>query len=348
MLQLEDRSWPPQSGRGASSAPAEGVNTDLGAETSLHSSASGAEDLGCLWQELMRRGRFEEAWRLSDRIGRQAGSRSPTCPRHLQQIWDGTPLTGKRVLVRCYHGLGDTIQYARLLNPLAMRAREVIVWAQPLLLPLLRTVRGVGTLLPLHDGEPQVDRDVDIEIAELCHALRITEASLPGQIPYVQIEPAQRSLSGRRAVGLVWAAGGWDPRRSVPVELLASLAAVPGIDWQVLQRGPASGQWRHEFAQAPPIADIVDEARHLRALDLLITVDTFSAHLAGALGVKVWTLLHADPDWRWMTGRSDTPWYPSMRLFRQPHAGDWEPVLGEVIQALNTHPSVLASRELER
>jgi hypothetical protein len=292
-------------------------------------------DLGNHWQELMRRGLFEEAWCVSDAIARiHAGTDCRSRPRHQQFVWDGTPLKNKRVLVRCYHGLGDTIQYARLLAPASAIAREIIVWAQRALVPLLETVRGTGKILPLHDGEPDVERDVDIEIAELAHALRITPASLPRQIPYIHIASKPRLRSERLAVGLVWAAGDWDPRRSVPVELLAPLAGIAGIQWEVLQRGPARARWCHEFAAAAHIPDIVEEARQLRALDLLVTVDTCSAHLAGALGVPVWTLLHADPDWRWMRERSDTLWYPTMRLFRQPRAGDWASVLVQVGEAL--------------
>lgn len=303
-------------------------------------------DLARRWQGLMRRGCFEQAWRVSDAILRaQAGAGNRHRPRHEQAVWDGTPLEGKRVLVRCYHGLGDTIQYARFLEPASQRARQIIVWAQPLLIPLLRSVRGAHRILPLHDGEPDVDREVDIEIAELGHALRITQASLPLRNPYVDIGPTARPPSASPAVGLVWAAGDWDPRRSLPVELLGTLGSIPGPTWHVLQQGPARAQWCHEFARVPRITDVVDEARHLRALDLLVSVDTFSAHLAGALGVPVWTLLHADPDWRWMTGRSDTPWYPTMRLFRQPRPGDWPSVLDQVCRALKERMCSSSLRE---
>jgi hypothetical protein len=305
--------------------------------------------LGTRWQELMRCGRFEAAWRVSDAIAlEQAGVDCRRWPRHRQFLWDGTPLSGRRVLVRCYHGLGDTIQYARLLAPASTVAREIILFSQPLLIPLLSTVHGVGTLIPLHDGEPGVAYEVDIEIAELAHALRITLASLAGGIPYVHVEPGWRPRSQALAVGLVWSSGDWDPRRSVPLELLAPLGRIPGISWRIMQRGPALSQWCHEFARAPDITDIVDEARQLQALDLLITVDTLSAHLGGALGVPVWTLLHSDPDWRWMAGRSDTPWYPTMRLFRQPRAGEWGSVLASVSEALKVRAGTGSLTELDR
>src|SRR5919204_527528 len=107
-------------------------------------------------------------------------------PRHEQWVWDGRPLADRTVLVRCYHGLGDTLQFARFLPLLANVARETLVWAQPPLLPLLATLPGVGRLLPLHDGAPGVDYDVDVEIMELAHALRTSADSLPACVPYFE------------------------------------------------------------------------------------------------------------------------------------------------------------------
>jgi hypothetical protein len=116
--------------------------------------------------------------------------------------------------------------------------------------------------------------------------------------------------------------------------MLECLQEVPDVDWIVLQRGPALSEWSHSFGCVPEIRGILDEAIEMRALDLLISVDTCSAHLAGALGVPVWTLLPFDADWRWMTGRTDTPWYPTMRLFRQQRAGEWGGVLENVLEEL--------------
>jgi hypothetical protein len=104
----------------------------------------------------------------------------------------------------------------------------------------------------------------------------------------------------------------------------------------VLQRGPALREWNGEFGEVPEIRDVIDEAAALQALDLLITVDTLSAHLAGALGVRTWTLIPAQADWRWMESREDSPWYPTMRLFRQQHPGDWLDVLDRVAVKLRT------------
>src|SRR5215210_637293 len=142
-------------------------------------------DFGAAWQRAMRRGDFEAAWAIGDHVLASVAERDWSLPRHQQRIWDGRPLAGKRVLVRCYHGLGDTIQHARFLPLLSTLAREVTVWAQPTLLPLMARVPGwQGRLLPLHDGTPVVDYDVDVGSMEMPYALRTTLATLPAQVPY--------------------------------------------------------------------------------------------------------------------------------------------------------------------
>ena len=295
------------------------------------------------WMRQMRHGNWEAAWRVGDRIRKQRRSREPRdrstgnwLPRHLQWIWDGTPLEGKRVLVRCYHGLGDTIQFIRFVPLLRRSAAHVTVWAQPRLLPLLETVRGIDALLPLHDGVCDAAYEVDIEIMELPHALRLTLDKLPAEVPYIHVVPRRRTLShdARPGIGLVWGSGSWDTQRSVEPELMRRLTRVRGVCWKILQRGPALAAWAADTAEKPLIGDVMEEAAELRSLDLLITVDTMSAHLAGALGVPTWTLLPARADWRWMEHREDTPWYPTMRLFRQRAPGDWEEVLAQVAHEL--------------
>ena len=135
-------------------------------------------------------------------------------------------------------------------------------------------------------------------------------------------------------VGLVWAAGDWDRRRSIPAALLAPLASVPGIELQIFQIGDALAEPREWDAVVPQWNDIVMEASLIRSLDLMISIDSLPAHLAGALGVQVWTLLQKDADWRWMEERADSPWYPTMRLFRQQRAGDWPSVIAAVAAEL--------------
>src|SRR5919202_270538 len=230
------------------------------------------------WTSCMRRGAFEAAWAISDAVLRaRAGVPCWHWPRHLQYVWDGTPLTGKRVLVRCYHGLGDTIQFIRYAPLIKEVAREVLVWAQPALLQLFRTMRGIDRLLPLHDGTPEVEYDVDVESMELPHLFRTTLATIPAEIPYLHVAPAALPRHGRLAVGLVWAAGDWEPRRSIPFPLLAPLAAVPGVALYILQRGPALDQYQHGLGSLCGSDDVVEAARIMRALDLVISVDTMPA-----------------------------------------------------------------------
>jgi hypothetical protein len=292
------------------------------------------------WIGAMQCGDFARAWEISDaylRARLAAGTPPHTGPRHLQHIWDGGALADKRVLVRCYHGLGDTIQFIRFAAPLRKLAREVVFWAQPPLLRLLATAPGVDCVFPLHDGTPDVAFDCDIEIMELAHALRIDERSIACAVPYVLDRGPQARLptpSHELAVGLVWRAGDWDDRRSMPASLLSALSHVSGVRLLSLQCGPAAAEASRIPAQDVASSDVERTAATLRQLDLLISVDTFATHLAGALGVPVWLLLHSECDWRWMQHRSDTPWYPTMRLFRQRSAGDWPSVIKEVTTAL--------------
>jgi hypothetical protein len=290
----------------------------------------------------MRRGDFEAAWRVCDRVLQLRRERDCShWPRHLQYVWDGAPLEDRRVLVRCYHGLGDTLQFMRLLAPLRARAQRVILWIQPALADIARTLAGVDQLVPLHDGTPQADYDVDIELMELPHALRLSARDLPGCIPYIfaptNLEGAwlgeERRHGNRLRVGLAWRGGDWVFHRSIPVRLLEPLGRVTGVDWFSLQYP----------AEQPPFSaadiahrDIARVAARMQSLDLIISVDTMTAHLAGALGLNVWTLLAADCDWRWMSRRADSPWYPTMRLFRQRRAGQWRDVITAVAQELQT------------
>lgn len=290
------------------------------------------------WVEHMRAGNFEAAWKLSDAVLKtRAGRSCYDWPRHFQWVWDGTPLAGQRVLVRCYHGLGDTIQFIRYLPMLHSVARETIVWAQPKLLPLLQSMQGIDRLLPLDDGTPDADYDVDVELMELPYIFRSTLDTLPGSVPYLNPASAPNHLVDHersfREVGIVWRAGDWDDRRSIPVEELAPLRGISGIRLRPLQHGSFASEWPEPISRLP-LADCAAEAAYMRTLDLIITVDSFPAHLAGAIGIPVWTLLPFEADWRWMVDRTDSPWYPSMRLFRQPRPGQWREVIEVVAQEL--------------
>lgn len=301
------------------------------------------------WGEYMRNGDFASAWRVCDRV--LAVRRDETCfhlPRHLQWVWNGSRLDGRRVLVRCYHGLGDTIQFARYLPLLCRRTRAVTVWAQQRLIPLLQTIEtGAGfalTFLPLHDGEVDAEYDVDVEIMELPHVFRTALDTVPASIPYLEVEPLSLERAGRPAIGLVWRAGGWNAQRSIPFRELAPLLEVDA-DWYALQNGDALEEMPAGFATPVGTVDIAEAAAAMRALDLVITIDSMTAHLAGALGARVWTLLPFHADWRWMRGRDDSPWYPTMRLFRQPSPGDWKTVIARVRKELRAGPEGREGRD---
>jgi len=284
------------------------------------------------WFEAMSRGDFAAAWRVSDSLLRATRKQDHTrVPRHEQSIWDGRPVAGARVFVRCYHGLGDTIQFIRYAALLKRVAAEVIVWMQPSLIPLLREVEGIDRVLPLHDGVPDVEYDADLELNELPYVFRTTLETIPAEVPYLHVEPAALDGKQKLKVGLIWQSGDWDERRSIPFGVLRPLSAVPGIEWHLLQRHARAAGWDGEFGVISGGVNPLDDARIMRALDLVISVDTMTAHLAGALGRPTWTLLPFESDWRWMRDREDSPWYPTMRLLRQQREGNWSPIIERLV-----------------
>jgi hypothetical protein len=298
--------------------------------------AMGSDNNKDPWIEAMRRGDFAAAWKISDALLPLTRTQDHSVvPRHLQNIWDGTPLEGKRVLVRCYHGLGDTIQFIRYAGLLKHVAKSVVVWVQPSLIPLLRGVEGIDALMPLHDGAPEVEYDIDVELNELPYVFRTTLESVPAEVPYLRVEPARLPrTAGKIRVGLIWQSGDWDASRSIPFPVVLPLARINDIEWHVLQRDALKAGWNGDFGVISGGDNPLDDARVMRALDVVISVDTMTAHLAGALGCKTWTLLPYEADWRWMREREDSPWYPTMRLFRQQREGDWSGLIRHVGTAL--------------
>ena len=286
---------------------------------------------GARWLHAMRRGDFATAWTISDAVlaAHDPATRDdPRLPYHLRWVWDGRRFEGRDVLVRCYHGLGDTLQFARYLAPLRSSVATLTLEVQPALLPLLGGLPGADRVVPFDVAHPLPPSACDIEIMELPHALRLPpEQVQPPPLP-VAPEPA-----GAEAA-LCWAAGGWDRRRSVPLErLLAALGPRPVAS---VQRGPAAAQAISPCFVNPADndGDIRRTAALLAAVPLVVTVDTMVAHLAGTLGRPTWLLLHAAADWRWQEGRADSPWYPTMRLFRQAAPDDWRAPLAAIRRLL--------------
>lgn len=299
------------------------------------------------WLCLMLLGRFEQAWRETDRTEARRLARGDTTrhlQRHFQRVWDGTPLQGRRVLVRCYHGLGDTVQFIRYMPLLRERASTVVLQCQPKLAPLLGAVAGIDEMIFLDDGRPEPPFDVDIELMELAYAFRTTLETIPKGVPYLTVpreliecyKPARHA--GELNIGLVWSSGDWNPERSVRLAEFAWLSRLRGVRLYSLQRGPAEAEIEScgfDIVPLNPAAGVMEDATLIMNLDVIISVDTMVAHLAGALARPVWTLLPFSPDWRWMIHRADSPWYPTMRLFRQSRRGEWRPVIEEVAKTLS-------------
>jgi Tfp pilus assembly protein PilF len=261
--------------------------------------------------------------------------------------WSGEDPAGKRILIHAEQGAGDTIQFSRLVTALAQRGAEVILACPPQLLRLLRTLDGVSQLIT----NTQQWREFDFQcyLLSLPLLLNLKLDTIPTRVPYLRaqadsIEFWRNRLSPLgpvKKIGLAWAGNPDhtnDHNRSIPLAKFAPLAQAPGVHFICLQKGNGS-------EQPPPaglklinhtseIFDYADTAGLIANLDLVIAADTSVAHLAGALGKPVWTLLPFNPDLRWMLQRTDSPWYPTMRLFRQPHLADWDSPISAVTQKL--------------
>jgi len=269
--------------------------------------------------------------------------------RFAQPIWDGGALSRGNILLHAEQGLGDTLQFVRYASLVAQRCAGVMLECQAELQGLMEPVAGVqcvvaqGETLPAFAGHAP--------LLSLPGIFGTTLDSVPWAGPYVHAD-ASRVASWRDAllpdeprlrVGLVWAGRPqqWDDRkRTISLAMLAPLAAATGVTFYSLQKGAAAAE-----AAAPPagmklvdpsarIADFSDTAALASLLDLVITIDTSVAHLAGAMGLPVWVLTAHAPDWRYHLGREDNPWYPTMRLFRQERDGDWTGAIGRVAAAL--------------
>jgi hypothetical protein len=306
------------------------------------------DEVARLWLAAMRRGDWAQAWRQTDRteLPRRAHQTSGSLrwqPRHL--VWDGTPFAGRRVLVRCEHGLGDTLQFIRFVPAIHAVARQVVVRMQPQLLPLFQGAPQLGEVCNGWTDEPPPVHDVQIEVMELAYAFRSTPQTVPPPYPHLNRRvagrlPVKLSGDGRLRVGLLWAASEWDPSRSVRLSDLEPLLALPQASFFSLQQGDAAGVAAAARMGVQPLSDhtgdIVAAAAAMLELDLVITVDAMLAHLAGTLGRPTWVMLKHEADWRWMLDRADSPWYPGMRLWRQSRPGDWGPVVKEMAATLRT------------
>jgi len=259
--------------------------------------------------------------------------------------WAGEDLAGRHLLVQAEQGLGDTIQFARYLPLLAARAARVTLVCPP---PLRRLLAQ----LPIHllpRGESLPAYDLWVDQMSLPRLFGTTPETIPSPTSYLSADPALtarwRARIGPARIGLVWAgnpAHSNDHRRSMPATALAPIVAGAPQRFVSLQVGPSSGAMQALRDWSAELTDFAETAALISVLDLVIAVDTSTAHLAGALGKPVWLMLPHAPDWRWMHGRADSPWYAAARLFRQPRAGDWGAVVAEISAALAAQPRAAA------
>jgi tetratricopeptide (TPR) repeat protein len=287
--------------------------------------------------------KYEWRWRCKNVAAPRSGSHQPR--------WDGADLTGRTILLQADAGFGDTIQFIRYVPLVAARGGKVVLECPPQLHRLLQALPGLERLISANQPLPQFD--VHCPLTSLPLAFGTKLETIPAQIPYLN---ANDDLSRRWAklladsdglkVGIVWAGNprhSNDRNRSLSLSLLAPLARNPGITFYSLRKGGPPGQ-----ISAPPsgiklidytaeLTDFADTAALIANLDLIIAADTAVAHLAAALGKPVWVLLPYAPDWRWQLEREDSPWYPTMRLFRQKTWGDWPEVIERAAQTLDAY-----------
>jgi tetratricopeptide (TPR) repeat protein len=300
---------------------------------------------------LLLLGRLAEGWEEYEWRWRVPGF---TTPRRdfVQPLWDGSPLTGRTIFLHAEQGLGSAIQFVRYVGEVATLGGSVILECQKPLLRLFAALsRGPQPLVSrvIGKGETPPAFDVHAPLMSLPRLFDTRIETIPAAVPYLSVDEDlirvwQQRLGSSSAlrVGLVWAGNprhANDRNRSMPADRFLPLVESGLASFFSLQMGAAANEAAHLAGTpirdlTPEIADFADTAAVLRNLDLVISVDTAVAHLAGALARPVWMLVPFVPEWRWLLEREDTPWYPTMRLFRQRATGDWAGVIGRIIRAL--------------
>jgi tetratricopeptide (TPR) repeat protein len=299
---------------------------------------------------LLRMGLFEQGWRLYEARKR---SSDPVGHQHFTQPpWLGeTDIAGKTILVHWEQGFGDTLQFCRYVLDLNRLGAHVLLAPQMALRRLMGTLGAPCDVVDPND--PMLVFDVHSPLLSLPLACKTTVDTIPAHVPYLAADPERVETWGRvlgdgaYRIGICWQGNRQspaDPGRSFSAALFRGLSQIPGVRLISLQKGDGEA----ELGSLPPDITIetlgetfddgpdafLDTAAVMQHLDLVISSDTAVAHLAGALGRPVWLAVKHVPDWRWLTGRTDSPWYPTMRLFRQPSAGDWHSVFADIERAL--------------
>lgn len=320
------------------------------------------ENAGGHWRRgllLLLLGRYGEGW--PEYVWRFKAAQGAARPDEYRAMeWDGAPLEGRPIFIHTEPGVGETIQFVRFLDTVAERGGRILFGCQPETEPLLRFHPAIETIvLP---GEASPPFAVQAPLAALGKILNIGVEDLPAApIPYLRLDPTRverwrQRLGDERGckLGLVWRGnpGNADLHtRHCPLARLAPLLSLEGVRVFSLQKEvPEEDQPLPEgmVDLGPELTDFAETAAVMSCLDLIVTVDTAAAHLAGALGLETWLMLSDNPGWTWMTERADSPWYPSLRLFRQDRNGDWDPVVRALADALQDRSAVRSETHKEK
>jgi Tetratricopeptide repeat len=289
---------------------------------------------------LLLKGEYLEGWKEYEWRWKKRGFTSPSRAFD-QPLWQGEPLAGRTILIHAEQGYGDTIQFCRYLPLLINSGAMVLFECHP---PLVRLMKQLGPgieVIPM--GEPLPGFDCHLPLLSLPAVLGTTIENIPAVDGYLSAPPDsaafwQRSIpKGKDArIGLCWAGKSYpDPGRSIPPKSLSRLSTVSGVSWYSLQIGQETGSPALAIMDlAMLVKDFADTAALIAQLDLVITIDTSVAHLAGAMGKETWLMVPSAPDWRWGLERTDSPWYRSMRIFRQDNPKSWKTVVDTVIKEL--------------
>jgi tetratricopeptide (TPR) repeat protein len=306
-------------------------------------------------ETLLLRGEMAEGWEEYEWRFRIGGA-APLMPPTDRPQWDGTALDGRTLLLVADQGFGDVIQFSRYIPWAAERAPDIVIACSAELAPLLRQVAPYARLFQKWQDCP--DYAAFCALSGLPRLAHTRLDSIPAPIPYLRADPARVALwkqrldglvpEGFRRIGVIWAGRPThnnDRNRSALLTDFLPIANVPGIALLALQKGPKTGQAGGYYGRAPlinvgaEIQDYDDTMAILENLELVVMVDTSVAHLAGAMGRPVWMMLPRAPDWRWLLDREDTPWYPTLRLFRQTTVRRWDDVAKRIAVALREMPA---------
>lgn len=293
-------------------------------------------------------GDFERGWPEHEWRWKYAGLSLPPMPK---PRWSSEPLSGRTILLRWEQGLGDTIHFARYARILQRQGARVVVSCQPPLLRLLQRCEGIDALVA--HGDPLPDHDFWTPLMSVAGHLPTDHASIPGECGYLTADPALVARWKARLaaypgfrIAIAWQGNPGhrgDRQRSIPLERFGQLANVPGVRLISVQTGPGVEQLADATRSFEVIrfADLdttsgpfMDTAAIMQTVDLTVGCDSSAVHLAGALGTPVWLARMFSADWRWLVDRNDSPWYPSMRLFRQRSPNDWDELFGRMARAL--------------